>query len=100
MFTQKDTAFLKEIFSMARVHIVNNAPNEREMLQNIMNFELIVGGKMMKANEELGFTEELKNVKVPEGEGEMHKDKPAGENEDVPEEVEEENTAADPGGTD
>ena len=58
MFLKKDFDILGEIFSMARINCVNTDPKNRELLENVMNFEAIVKGKLDEANKQLGFVEE------------------------------------------
>ena len=66
MFLEKDFEILGEIFSMARVNCVNTDPKNRSLLENVMNFEAIMKGKLSEANKQLGFVEE-----TPEPEVEM-----------------------------
>lgn len=56
-FKKEDFGYLSEIFAMARVHTVNGEPTNRKQLENIMNFEAVIGSKMIAANEELGYVE-------------------------------------------
>ena len=54
MFVEKDFKLLGEVFSMARVQTVNAQPNNRQALENLMNFEAIFKGKLGEVNTQLG----------------------------------------------
>ena len=66
MFLEKDLEIMGEIFSMARVNCVNTDPKNRSLIENVMNFEAIIKGKLAEANKQLGFEEQ-----VPEPETKM-----------------------------
>ncbi len=57
MFTKDDMGYLSEIFSMARVEAVKTQPNNRKLLEGVLNFESMLGGKLVAANEKLGYVE-------------------------------------------
>lgn len=58
MFTEQDFKFIGEVFSLARVQIVTSQPNNRQALENIMNYEAILINKLTQVN---GETEEEVN---------------------------------------
>ena len=66
MFTKKDMGFLQDIFALARVHTVTSEPKNRQQLENVMNFEAVIGSKLVAANEELGFVEPEEPAEEPE----------------------------------
>lgn len=53
MFTEKDLSHLTEIFTMARMNTVQTQPANRQLLENVMNFEVILKSKMLDANKAL-----------------------------------------------
>jgi len=79
MFVEKDFTLLGEVFSLARVQTVNSDPQNRTGLENMMNFEVILKGKMDEVNKELGEDE----LKKETGEKDV-------DQEDIFEEVEDE----------
>lgn len=93
MFLKKDQKFLSDVFTMARLYTVNNAPENKTQLQALMGIESVLLEKMNKANEELGFVE-------PEDAGEISTAEAKAEEAEKSLEVVEENTATDPGATD
>ena len=54
MFIEQDLKLLGEVFSLSRVQTVNSQPNNRQALENLMNFEAIIKNKMIEANKALG----------------------------------------------
>jgi hypothetical protein len=66
MFTKQEVGFLQDVFALARVETVTSDPKNRQQLENIMNFEAIFGGKIIKANEALGFVEEEAPSDIPQ----------------------------------
>lgn len=51
MFTEQDFKFIGEVFSLARMQVVNSQPNNRQALENIMNYEAILINKLAQVNE-------------------------------------------------
>lgn len=57
MFVEQDFKFLTELFSLARLQIVTSQPQNRQALENIMNYEVILKDKMSKTNDTLNVAE-------------------------------------------
>lgn len=58
MFTEQDFKFIGEVFSLARVQLVTSQPNNRQALENLMNYEAVLTNKLTQVN---GETEEEVN---------------------------------------
>jgi len=51
MFTEQDFKFIEEVFSLARMQVVNSQPKNRQALENVMNYEAILTAKLTQVNE-------------------------------------------------
>ena len=71
MFLEQDKKVLSDVFTMARIHTVTNAPENKAQLQALMGLEDMLIGKMNKANEELGFTEEQMSSQAVSSKGKV-----------------------------
>lgn len=69
MFTKNDMALLADVFSFARADVVKSNPNNRMLLQAVLNFEASIGGKMVATNEKLGYVEPETEEKEGEKDG-------------------------------
>lgn len=54
MFTEQDFKFIGEVFSLARVQVVTSQPNNRQALENLMNYEAVLTNKLTQVNGETG----------------------------------------------
>lgn len=54
MFTEQDFKFIGEVFSLARMQVVNSQPNNRQALENIMNYEAVLTNKLTQVNGDTG----------------------------------------------
>jgi hypothetical protein len=54
MFVEKDLQLLGEVFTLARLHTVNSAPDNEAAIVNIINFKNVIVQKIEAANKELG----------------------------------------------
>ncbi len=71
MFVEKDLQLLSEVFSLARLQVVNASPDNENAIVNIINFKNVILKKIEAANKELGaeIIPEVKTEEVsPEGE--------------------------------
>lgn len=54
MFVEQDFKFIGEVFTLSRIQTVNAQPQNRQALENLMNFEAIFKNKMIEVNKQLG----------------------------------------------
>lgn len=54
MFTEQDFKFIGEVFSLARVQVVTSQPNNRQALENLMNYEAVLTNKLTQVNGDTG----------------------------------------------
>jgi len=57
MFTKKDLLYLADIFTLARLQTVNENPQNKQQLENVLHFESFIVSKINETNNKLGYVE-------------------------------------------